>query len=76
MNSNIRRMALLAYPLLLAGMGSDIYDIKEINKQTVKNKQEWERKKCKSCKLFPCSDNRHKYRSNPLSQACNKYEKR
>lgn len=34
------------------------------------------RKKCKSCKLFPCYDDRHKYRSSPLAQACQKYESR
>lgn len=31
------------------------------------------RKKCKSCKLFPCNDNRQKWRSKPLLQACEKY---
>lgn len=33
------------------------------------------RKKCKSCKLFPCYDDRHKWRPKPLAQACKKYEK-
>lgn len=34
------------------------------------------RKKCKSCNLFPCNDNRHLYKSNPKAIACEKYTKR
>lgn len=36
------------------------------------SKPDWERKKCKSCSLFPC---RGSYQS-PLSQACEEYNKR
>lgn len=67
MNQN--KLALLAFPLLLAGLGNDISDIRNpIQRKVCKD---WERKKCKSCKYYSC-----KAYQTPLDKACEKYEKR
>lgn len=71
MNSKIRALALMTSMLALTHPMSPI-EIEFVAKKDTSHL----RKKCKSCKLFPCNDNRHKWRSNPLSQACEKYEYR
>ena len=68
---NRSKLLVLAYPLLLAGLGNDVNEFNSLTKSKANVKPEWERKKCKSCSLFPCKP----YHS-PLKQACCKYIKR
>lgn len=76
MNKN--KLALLAYPLLLASMGNDLYNV-ELTTKKLEVKPEWERKLCKSCNNFPkfasfCSSKGTYIKK--TSKACCKYEKR
>ena len=73
MNSKMKRL-MLPYMLLASGaLNPEIYELNSINSSRITVKPEWERKKCKSCKLFPCHNNKHLYRANPKAQACDKY---
>lgn len=65
---NRSKLLALAYPLLLSGMGG--LDLETPSKFKAQ-KEEWERKMCKSCISFPCRT----YQS-PTSKACCKYIKR
>lgn len=68
---------ILPYMMLASGtMNPETNEFNSINNPRINVKPEWERKKCKSCKLFPCDNLIHKWKSNPLHQACEKYEKR
>lgn len=79
MNSNMKKLAALAYPLLLASMGSNIDSLSELGSTRVV-KPDWERKKCKSCKQWRKYDRSQgcsiKPYISPNQQACEKYEKR
>lgn len=71
MNSKIRTLALITSILALT------HPMPPIEREVFAKKDTSHlRKKCKSCKLFPCNDNRHKWRSNPKAQACEKHEHR
>jgi hypothetical protein len=71
MNAKIKKLALMTAMLALT------HTMPPIEREVATKKDtSYLRKKCKSCKLFSCNDNRHKWRSNPMAQACEKYEHR
>ena len=70
MNATQRKFGLMAAMYMMAANGNSLYEPIPKPEPT----PDWQRKKCKSCKLFSCSDNRHKWRSNPMAQACERYE--
>lgn len=71
MNSKIKSLALMT---AMMAMGQPIPSVESviISKKDTSHL----RKKCKSCKSFPCSDSRHKRRLNPKAQACEKHQHR
>lgn len=73
MNSNQRKFGLMAAMMMMAATGNEMPEIEPTKRQVT---FEWSRKKCKSCNLFPCNNDLHKYKPKPLAQACEKYEKR
>lgn len=76
MNSKIKGL-MLPYMMLASGMmNPEINEFNSTNRSQINIKPEWERKKCKSCRTFPCDNLMHKWKSQPLHQACCKYEKK
>ena len=76
MNNKMKNL-MLPYIILASGMmNPEVNEFNSINSHRINVKPLWQRKKCKSCKLFPCDNLIHKCKQNPLHQACVKYEKR
>ena len=69
MNSKIA--SLMAMSALAMSMNNTEKGKYTQTQQVIKKHPEWQRKKCKSCKLFSCRP----YQS-PISNACEKYIKR
>lgn len=76
MNSKMKSL-MLPYMMLASGaLNPEVDAFSSMEGAKIISRPEWERKKCKSCKFFPCNNSKNLYKSNPLSQACSKYEKR
>ena len=68
---------MLPYMMAMSGvMSLEVNEFNSINSPAITVTPEWKRKKCKSCKSFPCNNSQHRYRARPLAPACDKYEKR
>lgn len=63
-------MALMAAAMMMTSTSNPV-----VRTEIRKNPPEtWKLKKCKSCKSFPCNDIKHKWKSNPMAQACEKHQ--
>lgn len=75
MTPKAKRFALMtAMTMMMAQSNSSPYT--EYVEHTDRKDTSHLRKKCKSCKLFPCHNDKHKWRPNPMAQACEMYEKK
>lgn len=69
MNSKFKSLTLMTAAMMMTATSN--YPI--TGDKPIRKDMSHLRKKCKSCKLFPCDV---KWKSNPMSQACEKYLKK